>query len=52
MSMCRFECYLYGKLIAILIGSHTQTLLAQVMKAEQDFELSPWKAYKLIKKAQ
>jgi IS4 transposase len=50
MSIGRFECYLYGKLIAILIGGHIQALFNTFIEDKADFELSEWKAYKLLKK--
>ena len=51
MSIARFECYLYGKLIAILISGHMQSLFKAFMAGKAEFELSEWKAYKLIKKS-
>ena len=50
MSVFRFQCCLYGKLIAILIGGHLQTLFKAFMDEKADFELSEWKAYKIVKK--
>jgi len=50
MSIGRFECYLYGKLIAILIGGHIQFLFNKFIEDKEDFELSEWKAYKVLKK--
>lgn len=51
MSIGRFECYLYGKLIAILISGYIQSLFNTFMEDKSDFELSQWKAYKLLKKS-
>lgn len=51
MSIARFECYLYGKLIAILISGHIQSLFNAFIQDKSDFELSQWKAYKLLKKS-
>ncbi len=51
MSIGRFECYLYGRLIAILIGGHIQALFNTYIEDKSDFELSEWKAYKLLKKS-
>lgn len=51
MSIGRFECYLYGKLIAILISGHIQSLFNTFIEDKSDFELSQWKAYKLLKKS-
>ena len=51
MSISRFECYLYGKLILILLGGYIQTLFMEFMEDKVDFELSEWKAYKLVKKS-
>ena len=50
MSVFRFQCCLYGKLISILIGGHLQTLFKAFMDEKADFELSEWKAYKIVKK--
>lgn len=51
MSIARFECYLYGKFIAILIGGHIQALFSQFMEEKEDFEISEWKGYKILKKS-
>ena len=50
MSIARFECYLYGKLIAILLGGYVQSLFNEFVETKIDFELSEWKAYKILKK--
>ena len=50
MSIARFECYLYGKLIAILLGGYIQNLFNEFVEKKIDFELSEWKAYKILKK--
>lgn len=51
MSIFRFECYLYSRLIAILLSSQVQGLLkAYLENAEGDFELSEWKVMKHLKK--
>lgn len=50
MSIFRFECYIYSKLIAILLTLHIQNKLGQFLWEEYEFELSPIKAAKLIKK--
>ena len=50
ISIYRFECYLYGKLIAILLGGYIQTLFRDFIEDKIDFELSEWKAYKFVKK--
>ena len=50
MSIARFECYLYGKLIAILLGGYIQNLFNEFVEKKIDFELSEWKAYKVLKK--
>jgi hypothetical protein len=49
MSIARFECYLYGKLIAILLSGYIQRLFNDFLGEQQDFELSQWKAYKIVK---
>ena len=51
MSIGRFECYLYGKLISIMVGGYIQALFNEFIEDKIDFELSEWKAYKLIKKS-
>ena len=48
MNIFRFECHLYAKLIAILIGHMIQNGLSGAMP--EDFELSELKASKFIKK--
>lgn len=50
MSIFRFECYIYSKLISILLTLHVQNKLGQYLWEEQVLELSPLKASKLIKK--
>ncbi|PWK28911.1 DDE family transposase [Arcicella aurantiaca] len=50
MSIARFECYLYGKLISILLSGYIQRLFNDFTKQQTDFELSEWKAYKIVKK--
>lgn len=50
MNIFRFQCYLYGKLIAILISGHLQQVFIDFLKDMPAFELSEWKAHKLIKK--
>jgi len=50
MSIARFECYLYGKLISILLSGYIQTLFNDFIEEKIDFELSEWKAYKIVKK--
>lgn len=46
----RFECYLYGRLIAILLSQQIQNLFKVYLWETAEFELSEWKAYKLFKK--
>jgi len=50
MSIFRFECYFYSKLIAILLTLHINNKFGQFLWDEHEFELSPMKAAKLIKK--
>lgn len=50
MSIFRFECYIYSKLIAILLTLHIHNKIGHYLWEEYDFELSPIKAAKLIKK--
>ncbi len=47
-----YPCCLYGKLISILIGGHLLTLFKAFTQDKTDFELSEWKAYKIVKKTQ
>ena len=50
MNPHRFECYLMGKLIAVLLSSHLQNLIKAHLWEEHAFELSEWKAHKIFKK--
>lgn len=50
MSIFRFECYIYSKLIAILLTLHIHNKLGQFLWDEHELELSPMKTAKLIKK--
>jgi len=50
MSIFRFECYLYGRLIALLISDHLQSVLKHIFYQEIDLELSEWKTMKQLKK--
>lgn len=50
MSIFRFECYIYAKLITILLTLHIQNTLGEFLWEEEEFEISPMKAAKLIKK--
>ena len=50
MSVGRFHCHLYGRLIAVLVGGHLQAQLRQFIGDKMQVELSEWKAYKVIKK--
>lgn len=44
MNIFRFECYIYSKLIAILLTLHIQNKLGQILWDKYDFELSRIKA--------
>lgn len=50
MSIFRFECYIYSKLIAILLTLHIHNKLGQFLWEEKELELSPIIVAKLIKK--
>jgi hypothetical protein len=52
MSIFRFECYLYGRLIAILLTNHIQSFLRDSFAHDSDIdcELSEWKTVKHLKK--
>jgi hypothetical protein len=51
MNICRFECFLYGRLLFILLSTE---LIAYIKSARQedglDIEISDWKTMKMIKK--
>jgi IS4 transposase len=51
MSIFRFECYLYSRLIAILLSSHLHSMFKAYLEAGEDFELSEWKVMKHLKKS-
>jgi hypothetical protein len=48
MSIFRFECYLYSRLLVLLLSTQVANMLRSV--AEADFELSEWKAMTYLKK--
>lgn len=50
MSIFRFECYLYSRLIAILLSSHVHSMLKAYLEEGESFELSEWKVMKHLKK--
>lgn len=50
MSIFRFECMLYGRLILILINSKLQSEFKSYPVEVEDFELSEFKAVKTLKK--
>ncbi len=50
MSIFRFECYIYSRLIAIFLTLHIHNRLGHFLWEEEEFELSPIKSTKLIKK--
>lgn len=50
MSIFRFECYLYSKLISILITLHIHNKFSEYLWEASEFETSPMKTAKLIKK--
>ena len=50
MSIFRFECYLYSRLIAILLSSHVHSMLKSYLEDGKSFELSEWKVMKHLKK--
>jgi hypothetical protein len=45
----RFECYLFGKLIAICLSQNIQSLFKEYLW-ENGFEMSEWKGFKILKK--
>ncbi|UZR96746.1 IS4 family transposase [Chondrinema litorale] len=52
MNIFRFECYLYGTLIAIMFSTEIFSFLQASLlhQTEKSLELSEWKAIKIIKK--
>lgn len=51
MSICRFECYLYGRLIVILLSTQVHSMFKGYLEEQiADFELSEWKVMKHLKK--
>jgi IS4 transposase len=48
MSIFRFECYLYSRLLVLLLSTQVANMLKSV--ADADFELSEWKAMTYLKK--
>lgn len=50
MNPHRFECYLMGKLMAVLLSTNLQNLIKTQLWEEEQFEISEWKAHKLFKK--
>jgi hypothetical protein len=51
MNVFRFECFLYGRLIFILLSTELMSLIKNTLKdSETEVEISEWKTIKLIKK--
>lgn len=51
MNICRFECFLYGRLIFILLSTELISCIkSNIQDNEWDIEISEWKTMKLIKK--
>jgi len=50
INIFRFECYIYSKLIAMILTLHIQNKLGQFLWEQEEFELSPIKAARLVKK--
>ncbi len=50
MSIFRWECYLYSRLMAIILSSQVQTLLKGYLTETYQFEMSEWKVMKYFKK--
>ncbi len=54
MNICRFECFLYGRLLFVLLSTELLSFLKEACRDEdsaEDIEVSEWKAMKLIKKS-
>lgn len=51
MNIFRFECFLYGRLIFILLSTELIAYIKNIIReADIDIEISDWKTMKLIKK--
>lgn len=51
MSIFRFECYLYGRLIFILLSTELMAFIKNYIEEQElEIEISEWKTMKLIKK--
>lgn len=50
MSVFRFECYLYGRLMVILLSEKIQNLYRDYLWEEEYLEISPYKCAKIVKK--
>jgi IS4 transposase len=48
MSIFRFECYLYSRLLVLLLSTQVENMFRSV--ADDAFELSEWKAMRYLKK--
>src|SRR5438874_3773167 len=52
MNIFRFECFLYGRLIFILLSTELLSFIRSTLQeATIEVELSEWKTLKLIKKS-
>lgn len=51
MSIFRFECMLYGRLILVLINNMLQSEFKTYPVEQEDFEISEYKAAKVLKKS-
>lgn len=50
MNIFRFECYLYGRLMAILLSEKIQNLYKDYLWEEENLEVSEYKCAKILKK--
>lgn len=51
MSIFRFECFLYGRLLFVLLSTELMSLIRTALRDEErEVEISEWKTIKLIKK--
>jgi len=51
MNIFRFECFLYGRLIFILLSTQLLAFIKDsIRQTDMDIEISDWKAIKIIKK--
>jgi Transposase DDE domain len=50
MSIFRFECYIYGRLMAIFLSEKVQNLFKDYLWEDQELEISNYKSFSILKK--